>query len=211
MTRIDIERTDYETDGFRLGDLDSDPLAETRRWIQLAVAAGEPQPDAMALATVGADNRPSVRSVLLKGVDHGFVFYTNYESRKGRDLAATGVAAINLTWVTVHRQIRADGPVERTSVVESDAYWRARPRGAQLAAMASAQSSPIAGRDILERSVAALEDEYVDRDIPRPEHWGGFRLLPDTVELWQGRRNRMHDRALYTRTTESWSRRRIAP
>lgn len=211
MSRIDIERTDYETDGFRLHELDPDPLVETRRWIELASGAGQPQPDAMTLATVGAEGRPSARSVLLKGVDHGFVFYTNYESRKGRDLAATGVAAVNLTWVTIHRQIRAEGRVERTSVDESDAYWQTRPRGAQLAALASEQSTPITSRDVLEQSVAALEHEYVDRDIPRPQRWGGYRLLPDVIELWQGRHSRMHDRALYTRTGDTWIRQRLAP
>lgn len=211
MSRIRIERTDYETDGFRLVDLDPDPLVEIRRWVELAAASDEPQPDAMTLATVGADGRPSARSVLLKRVDHGLVFYTNYGSRKGRDLGATRVAAIGLTWVVVHRQIRAEGRVERTSAAESDAYWNTRPRGAKLAAMASAQSTPISGRDELERAVSALEDEYADRDLPRPEHWGGFRLLPDVVELWQGRRNRMHDRALYTRSDDGWTRQRLSP
>lgn len=211
MSRIDIERTDYETDGFRIADLDPDPLVQTRRWIELAAAGDEPQPDAMTLATVGPDGRPSARSVLLKGVDHGFVFYTNYESRKGRDISATGVAAIGLTWVVLHRQVRAEGRVERTSAAESDAYWSTRPRGAMLAALASAQSTPISGRGALERAVSALEDEYADREIPRPEHWGGFRLLPDVVELWQGRRNRMHDRALYTRAGDAWTRQRLAP
>lgn len=211
MSRLGIERTDYETDGFRLDDLDEDPLVEVRAWVALAVEADQPQPDAMSLATVDASGRPSVRSVLLKGVDTGFVFYTNYASRKGTDLAATAVAALNLTWVTIHRQVRAEGPVARTSEEQSDAYWRTRPRGAQLAAAASAQSTPISGRDELERAMTAIAAAHADREIPRPSHWGGFRLVPDTIELWQGRRNRMHDRALYTRTGDGWSRRRLSP
>jgi pyridoxamine 5'-phosphate oxidase len=211
VSRLGIGRSDYETDGFRLADLDPDPLNEVRRWIAMAVEAGEPQPDAMGLATVDAGGRPSVRSVLLKAVDIGFVFYTNYDSRKGRDLAATGVAALHLTWATIHRQVRAEGGVERITEEQSDAYWRTRPRGAQLAAAASAQSTTISGRDELERAMAALETDHANTEIPRPAHWGGFRLVPDAIELWQGRRNRMHDRALYTRRAEGWTKRRLSP
>lgn len=211
MSGLDVDRSEYETDGFRLDDLDEDPLVEARRWIEQAIADEQPQPDAMTLATVDAAGRPSTRAVLLKGVDHGFVFYTNYRSRKGRELAATGVAAINLTWVTIHRQIRAEGTVERTSTEQSDAYWRTRPRGAQLAAVASDQSATIDGREHLERAIAALETELAGREVPRPEHWGGFRLIPDAIEFWQGRHNRMHDRALYTRDLDGWGRRRLAP
>lgn len=211
VNRLAVDRSDYETDGFRLDDLDANPLVEARRWFDLAIGSSQPQPDTMSLATVDASGRPSVRAVLLKGLDHGFVFFTNYDSHKGRELMATGVGAISITWVLLHRQIRAEGPVVKTSTEESDVYWNSRPRGAQLAAAASDQSTPISGRAELASKIAALEVTVGEEPVPRPTHWGGFRLVPERVELWQGRRNRMHDRALYTRENGAWNRVRLSP
>jgi pyridoxamine 5'-phosphate oxidase len=206
-----VDRADYETDGFKLADLDEDPLVEVSRWLELAFASDQAQPDTMSLATVDTDGRPSVRSVLLKELDHGFVFYTNYESDKGRDLLTSETAACSITWVQIHRQIRARGSVEVTTAAESDAYWESRPRGAQLAAAASAQSRPVDERRVLEQSIAALDAEYDGAPIPRPQQWGGFRIVPDEIELWQGRRNRAHDRVLYVRDGDEWRRTRLYP
>ena len=211
MTGIGVSRRDYETDGFRIDDLDPDPLVQVRAWLDLAIASAHPQPDAMSLATVDAHGLPSVRSVLLKGLDTGFVFFTNRDSRKGRDLLATGVGALSITWLALHRQIRAEGKVEATSEAISEDYWQTRPRGAQLAAAASHQSQPLDSRKDLERAIAELDALHADAAVPWPSVWGGFRLLPDQIEFWQGRRNRMHDRALYSRHTTGWARQRLAP
>ncbi len=199
--------------------VDPDPIRQFDAWFADALAAGLPQPEAMALATATPEGRPSVRMVLLKGVDErGFVFYTNAESRKGRELEANPRAAIALYWETLRRQVRASGAVEPVSAAESDAYFASRPRGAQLAAAASAQSGPIAGRDDLMREYRRLEIASAGRQIARPAHWGGFRLTPDEVEFWRGRQNRLHDRVRYTRIgdghatgTEGWRIERLAP
>lgn len=211
MNGFDVDRAEYETDGFRLVDLHEDPLVEARRWFEFAMSSDQQQPDTMSLATVDASGRPSVRSVLLKGLDHGFVFFTNYQSDKGRELQESGSGALSITWVELHRQIRARGSVDFTTEAESDAYWASRPRGAQLAAAASEQSRPLPSREVLEEAIAALDREHAEGPVPRPSHWGGFRLVPDEVELWQGRRNRMHDRALYVRDGDGWTRSRLYP
>jgi pyridoxamine 5'-phosphate oxidase len=182
-------------------DVDPDPMRQFEVWFADARAARLAQPEAMALATATRDGRPSVRMVLLKGVDRrGFVFYTNAESRKGAELASNPRAALAVYWEPLHRQVRATGPVERLSAAESDAYFASRPRGAQLAAAASAQSRSIAGRDELTAAYRRVEAEFDGVDVPRPDHWGGFRLVPDEVEFWHGRENRLHDRVRYTRT-----------
>lgn len=206
-----MSRIDYDTDGFRLSDLDPDPLVEAVRWLDAAIAAGEPQPETMHLATVSAQGVPSVRAVLLRGIDTGFVFYTNYLSDKGVDIAATSTAALSIAWVGLHRQIRAQGRVERTSDATSDEYWQTRPRGAQLAAAASQQSRPLPDRETLERLVEELDESLGETPVPRPAHWGGYRLLADRVELWQGRNNRMHDRVRYERRETAWVRERLYP
>jgi len=194
-------------------DLLPDPIALARRWFADAQASGIEQHDAMTLATATPDGRPSARVVLLKGIDaRGFAFFTNYESRKGRELDANPYAALALLWVPLQRQVRVSGRVERLSDEESDAYFATRPRGSQLGAWASQQSRPLPERAELERRWAALDERYAGRTVPRPPHWGGFRVEPDEVEVWQGRANRLHDRFLYTRTEEAgWTHARLAP
>ncbi|MCU1658855.1 MAG: pyridoxamine 5-phosphate oxidase [Pseudonocardiales bacterium] len=168
--------------------------------------------NAMQVATVGADCRPSVRTVLLKGVDErGLVFYTNYESAKARDLAANPYAAVVFAWLAHERQVRASGAVQRVDRAETEAYFATRPRGSQLSAWASAQSSIVSSRAVLERTLADLEARYTGVDIPAPPNWGGYRLAPDTVEFWQGRADRLHDRLRYRRAGERWVLERLAP
>jgi pyridoxamine 5'-phosphate oxidase len=192
-------------------DLDPDPIAEFNRWFVLAGQAGEQQPNAMALATVTPDGLPSVRMVLLSRADErGFVFFTNYESAKGRDLAANPRAAAAFYWPRLHRQVRAHGPVTRTEEEESEAYWSQRPYGHRIAATASAQSRPLARRELLEAEVARLEAAHPDAP-PRPPYWGGYRIVADAIEFWQGRSNRMHDRLCYVRAGEGWRVERLAP
>jgi pyridoxamine 5'-phosphate oxidase len=173
------------------------PLVRLREWFDAAVAEGIAEADRMALATATPDGRPSVRIVLLKGIDDaGVTFFTNYESRKGRELAANPRAAATLYWRPVYRAVRIEGPVERLTAEESDAYFATRPRGAQLGARASAQGSVISGRAELEARVRELEAEFPDA-VPRPDFWGGYRLDADVVEFWQGRPDRLHDREHY--------------
>lgn len=210
MTDYRAVREDYDTDGFDPAELGDDPLAAISAWLDAAIADAVPQANAMSLATVNAQGRPSLRTVLLKGVDHGLIFYTNYNSTKGRDIAATGVAAASLTWVEIHRQIRASGQVEKVSAELSDAYFGSRPRGAQIAASASAQSDVLADRADLTTRTEELEAQYPDV-VPRPIHWGGYRLIPDRVEFWQGRRSRMHDRYEFRRAGEGWVTSRLWP
>ena len=189
----------------------ADPHSLFARWYAEAEAAGLPQPDAMALATTDSERRPSVRMVLLK--DHGpdgYVFYTNAQSRKGRELAANPRAALLLYWAPLHRQVRIEGPVGALAPAESDAYFATRPRGARLGAVASPQSAVIAGRTELERRIEELGREHPDA-VPRPAHWGGYRVIPETIEFWAGRPDRLHDRLRYTRSADGWLRERLAP
>ena len=192
-------------------ELGPDPMAEFERWYAEARDAGEQQADAMALATVSASGRVSNRMVLLKGVDHaGFTFFSNYESAKGVDLAANPRAALVFFWYRLHRQVRVEGEITRVSRQESDEYFRTRPYGARLSAAASAQSRPVK-REVLESEVARLRSLHPD-EVPRPSQWGGYRLLPDAVEFWQGREDRLHDRVRYTRAVEGgWQKQRLAP
>ncbi len=205
-------RRSYTRAGLSETDAADDPIAFFERWLGDAVEAGVSEPNAMTLATVGADGQPAARIVLLKGVDErGFVFYTNYESRKARDLAAHPRAALAFWWEPLERQVRVEGTVARVSQAESDAYFARRPRGSRLGAWASDQSRPVPDRAALEQRLAALEEEHPGDDVPRPPHWGGFRLAPTRVEFWQGRPNRLHDRLAYTRTAEGWEGVRLAP
>lgn len=203
-------RDDYDTPGMEPDHLDDDPVAEVRRWLDRAVGAGAPQANTASLATVAADGRPSVRSVLLKGIDHGFVFYTNYRSRKADQIERNPAVALSLTWVTLHQQIRIEGTAQRVERALSDAYFASRPRGAQIAARASRQSAELSDRAALEERFAAEEAAW-PAVVDRPEYWGGFRIIADRIEFWQGRRDRMHDRIEYLAHGEEWRRRRLSP
>jgi pyridoxamine 5'-phosphate oxidase len=196
-----------------LSDDASDPIALVARWFAEADAADVRQPDAMTLATATPDGRPSARVVLLKGIDErGLAFFTNYESRKAGELDANPRAALVLHWRELHRQVRVVGRVARLTADESDAYFATRPRGSQLGAWASQQSRPLADRAELEARFAALEAEHAGDAVPRPPHWGGYRVEPDEIELWEGRENRLHDRVAYTRTADGgWERVRLQP
>jgi pyridoxamine 5'-phosphate oxidase len=193
-------------------DCDPDPIVMVERWMQQAVASAIPTPNAMTLATVDERGRPAARIVLLKDIDaRGFTFFTNYDSRKGADLAAHPYAALVLFWEPLHRQIRIEGTVEKVSAAESDAYFASRPRGSQLGAIASPQSRPIATRALLEDAVAGAAEELGDAEPTRPAHWGGYRVVPDAIELWQGQPSRLHDRVRYRRAESGWVRDRLAP
>jgi pyridoxamine 5'-phosphate oxidase len=191
---------------------DPDPFVEVRRWLQGAIDAKLGTPNAMTLATVDERGRPAARMVLLKDIDErGFVFYTNYESRKGRDLAAHPHAAIVLFWEPLHRQVRVEGAIERLTAAESDAYFASRPRAAQLGAIASPQSQVLADRAALEARIVGLSNKWGEGPIPRPSNWGGYRVVPEAIELWQGQPSRLHDRVKYELRAGSWVRGRLAP
>jgi pyridoxamine 5'-phosphate oxidase len=193
-------------------DLDPDPLRQFHAWFAEAGAAGVEVPEAMALATATRDGRPSVRMVLLKGADEsGYVFHTNYESRKGGELAANPWAALLFHWRPLGRQVRVEGRAERLPADESEAYFATRPLNSRLAAWASPQSRPLAGRDELDRLYADAAARFPGDDVPRPPHWGGFRLVPAAYEFWQHQDDRLHDRIRYERDGGAWKRFRVAP
>ena len=193
-------------------DLDPDPLRQFHAWFAEAAAGGVEVPEAMALATATPDGRPSVRMVLLKeAAEAGYAFHTNYESRKGEELAANPWAALLFHWRPLGRQVRVEGWVERLPAEESEAYFRTRPLNSRLAAWASPQSRPLAGRDELDRLYADAAARFPDEDMPRPPHWGGFRLVPAAYEFWQHRDDRLHDRVRYERDEAGWTRSRLAP
>lgn len=205
-------RIDYSAGALREEDADADPFVMLRAWLEFAIAEDLPEANAMTVATAALDGKPSARMVLLREVDErGLVFFTNYSSRKGKELASNPFAALVFFWQPLHRQIRIEGRVERISAAESDAYFDSRPRGSQLASAASPQSAVIADRDVLEARVKELDARFPNR-VMRPAHWGGYRVVPDVFEFWQGRENRMHDRLRYTRGVgDVWVRERLAP
>lgn len=195
----------------READVDPDPIVQFERWYAAAGAAGLAQPNEMTLATVGADGRPSARTVLLRGVDdRGFRFFTNRRSRKGGELAGNPNCALVFRWAPLDRQVTVTGRAEPLSDDESDEYFAGRPRGSQLGAWASEQSTVIPGREVLEARLAELEARYPD-EVPRPPHWGGYLVVPDTVELWQNRQDRLHDRLRYRREGDGWALERVSP
>jgi pyridoxamine 5'-phosphate oxidase len=212
MTLAD-QRTEYALAGLAEKDLARDPFRQFEKWFQEAEAAKIHEPNAAILATASKDGRPSARTVLLKGIDgRGFVFYTNYDSRKGRELEANPRTAYLFPWFALERQVIIEGSVSRITREESEAYFHSRPRASQLAAWASAQSSIISGRDELEGAMKAVEKKYSGAEAPLPPNWGGFRIAPDSVEFWQGRRSRLHDRLRYRREASgSWVIERLAP
>lgn len=206
-------RTEYARAGLDERDLDPSPSRQMERWLHDAIDAGHPEPTAMTLATASPDGEPAARVVLLKGVDvRGLVFFTNYQSDKGKQLEQNSRACANLFWVLLERQIRVTGGVEKVSPEESEAYFRSRPRESQLGAWASEQSGALDGRAALEARLAEVRARFGDGEIARPPHWGGFRLVPERVEFWQGRPSRLHDRLRYTRIDEGrWTIARLAP
>lgn len=208
---MEPERVEYQSPGLSAADLAADPIAQFRIWLGEAAGA-VPEANAMVLATVDASHRPRARAVLLKDVDEtGFVFYTNYASAKGDELAGRPVAEACFVWLPLHRQVRVSGAVEPVTSAESDAYFASRPRGAQLAAWASEQSRRVASRAVLADAYAAAERRFAGRTVERPPDWGGFRLVPDRIEFWQGQPNRLHDRIVFTHDAGSWSHHRLAP
>jgi pyridoxamine 5'-phosphate oxidase len=212
MTLADL-RKDYALAGLTEKELARDPFRQFEKWFQEAEAAKIPEPNAMVLATATREGRPSARTILLKGLDgRGFVFYSNYESRKGRELEGNPRATLLFPWLALERQVIAEGPVVKVAREESEAYFHSRPRLSQLSAWVSQQSSIISGRDVLEDSLRTLEKKYAGQEVPLPPHWGGWRLAPETVEFWQGRRSRLHDRLRYRREKDgAWSVERLAP
>ena len=211
MTDLAALRKSYE-----LAELDesasaAEPLAQFAAWLEQAIAAQVPEPNAMTLATVGADGRPSTRIVLIKGCDaRGLVWFTNYESRKGRELAGNPAAALQFHWVELERVVRVEGRVEKVSAEESDAYYATRPLDSRIGAWASPQSQVIASRAVLLANVAKVSARFLLAP-PRPPHWGGYRLKPEAWEFWQGRRSRLHDRLRYRPVDDGWVRERLAP
>ncbi|MGN4154727.1 pyridoxamine 5'-phosphate oxidase [Burkholderia gladioli] len=214
MTSLADLRINYSRASLDEADVASDPIRQFDKWFKEALDAQLPEPNTMTLATVDADGRPSARIVLIKGVDErGFVFFTNYESRKGREIAHNPHAALLFYWIELERQVRIEGRVEKTSAAESDSYFASRPVGSRIGAWASEQSRVIADREVLEARERDFAARYGENP-PRPPHWGGYRLVPEAIEFWQGRPSRLHDRLRYLRDPaggDAWTIERLSP
>jgi len=214
-TRFESDRPQYEHSepGLRRRDLDPDPIKQFGNWFTAAIEAQMRDVNAMSWATASADGRPSVRIVLLKGFDHdGFVFFTNYESEKGQQLAVNPYAALCFYWIELDRQIRISGKTTTTSREESERYFHSRPLGSQLGAWASRQTEVLDGRRVLEARMAQMTERFAEKPVPLPPHWGGYRLKPDRIEFWQGHANRLHDRFRYTLQGDgTWVLERLSP
>ena len=205
-------REDYRLNGLDEADVAADPISQFQRWFDDAVRGNVHEPNGMTLATVGSDGQPTARIVLLKMVDQrGLAFFTNMESRKGEHLAANPKAALTFWWGPLERQVRFEGAMSHVDDDEADAYYQSRPVGSRIGAWASPQSKVISGRDALEKAEQDYLEKFGSEDIPRPPHWGGYRLAPERVEFWQGRGNRLHDRLCYRRSNGQWILERLAP
>jgi pyridoxamine 5'-phosphate oxidase len=206
-------RHDYEKAALDESSVVADPFLQFQRWFDEATAAGIAEPNSMTVASASTDGKPSARIVLMRKFDdRGFVFFTNYDSRKGRELDANPFASLIFFWQALERQVRVEGSVIRTSTTESDEYFEGRPTGSKLGAWVSNQSGVVDGREALEREMAVIQGRFPDGNIPRPPHWGGYRVVPDSIEFWQGRRSRLHDRLVYRRAVEgTWRIERLAP
>jgi len=211
-TRVDHLRQNYTDGELTEESALANPFAQFDQWLQAAIAAEMMEPNAMTLATASTDGQPHARMVLLKDFDeNGFVFYTNYASHKGQQLAENSRAALVFWWDKLQRQVRIEGHVVSVEPEESDQYFHTRPRKSQLGAAASDQSQVIDSRELLEQRLAELETRYADTTIPRPKSWGGYRVIPHTIEFWQGRRSRLHDRLQYTKVNHHWQIARLSP
>lgn len=206
-------RREYTFQGLSETDAHPNPFEQFKIWFDQALIAQLPEPNAMTIATATSDGKPSARMVLLKDYDErGFVFYTNYNSNKGRQLVENPWGAIAFWWAELERQVRIEGRVEKVSDAESDEYFHSRPKGSQLGAWASEQSQVIESREVLEQRLKQLKEEYENKEVPRPPHWGGFRVVPDEIEFWQGRPSRLHDRLLYRQGEDgNWMIQRLSP
>jgi pyridoxamine 5'-phosphate oxidase len=213
MSSLTDLRREYASRALDEADAHADPMQQFARWFDEALQSQLIDVNAMTLATASAAGEPSARTVLLKSADEdGFVFYTNYESAKGRDLAENPRAALLIFWAELERQVRINGSVTKTTAAESETYFHSRPIESQIGAAASDQSRPVRHRAVLEQRYAELAAKYQDAVVPRPSSWGGYRVKPDTIEFWQGRKSRLHDRLLYTRQADgSWARTRLSP
>lgn len=205
------QRVSYEVDGLRVDDLHDDPFEQFRLWFDDATSAGVNEPYAMVLSTVDVRGRPRGRNVLLRAVDHGFVFYTNYGSAKAKALESSGFAGLTFSWLLQHRQVHVEGAVERVGEDESDEYFSKRPRDSQLGAWASEQSTPIGDRQELERRLEQVADRFEGTLVSRPPFWGGYRVIPDQIEFWQGQPNRLHNRVRYERGLQFWTQTQLSP
>jgi len=211
MTTADI-RTEYRLQSLAEQDVAADPIAQFGRWFEEAVKAAVIEPNAMCLATATPDAYPSARMVLLKGFDaRGFVFYTDYRSRKGQELADNPHASLCFFWGELERQVRINGAVQRISRAESDAYFQSRPLSSRVGAWTSYQSTVLTDRSVLEQQLVENEARFASGDVPLPEHWGGFRIIPEEIEFWQGRESRLHDRIQFRREAGAWVKRRLSP